>query len=598
MSLTTLFRVILSCLVLFILILLVLIFNIQRLQNDAVEAEERRYESYRLAERLRQSSDDLTRMARSFACSGSTEYLDYYQAILDIRNGKADRPANYTNTYWYLFPSGLIEPKFEKPISLVKKMQDMGFSTKELELLKTGRERSDDLVELENEAFSAMKGQFKDENGEYTIEKDQNPNYARQLLFSNNYDKAKVTIMKPIQDFLDEVDERTRHDMLVLELKERMYIRYAIALLGGFIVIVPFLGILLRRRIMVPLTCLVQRSKDIAEGNYSSDVSIEGIKELSVLNDGFNEMSDAIKVRLNELKRVQDALQASENNLKKAHGVAKIGSWYLDNMQIIHLTDEAIDILDLSKAGDLDFQSLIKVVHPEDRDYVSQAWNRALKTGNLDVEHRVTAKGEVIWLHLRGMITLVNATEVESGVGTLQDITLRKESELRDKNHRYVLELIANGTNVHTVLDTLLNNTEDEIPQSMCCIMIADPRGSYLRVGAAPSIKDELKAALDGIEVGPGSACCGAAAFSGESVIVEDVRTHPYFHRLREPMKVADLRACWSFPIMAGSGDVLGTLAIYLKQSHSPDAEDQKVIHSVVHLAGIALSSARTLQLA
>ncbi|MCA9800533.1 MAG: GAF domain-containing protein, partial [Cyanobacteria bacterium HKST-UBA02] len=367
---------------------------------------------------------------------------------------------------------------------------------------------------------------------------------------------------------------------------------------GGFLVIVPFLGILLRRRIMVPLSCLVQRSKEIAQGNYSSDVKVEGIKELSTLNEGFNEMTSAINGRVNELKRVQDALKASEVNLRKAQEVAKIGSWYLDSMEIIHLTDEATRIIGLPAAGSLDFQAFMKLVHPEERDYVRTAWNKARKSGALDVEHRVLVGTEVRWLHTRGAITLVGDGEIESGVGTIQDITVRKQAEMRDQNRRYVLELIANGTSVPTVLDTLLHNIEEEVPDSMCCLMIADPTGSILRVGAAPSIGNDLKAALDGIEVGPGSACCGSAAFSGESVIVEDVRTHPYFHRLREAMKSADLRACWSYPIMSGSGDVLGTLAIYNRKSCSPNLEEVDVVHAFVHLAGIALSSARILKAA
>jgi len=598
MSLTTLFRVVLTFMTAFFVILLILIFNIQKLQNDTVEAEERRHKSYRLAEEMRQSSDDLTRMARSYVCSSREAYHEYYRQILDIRNGKIGRPKNYSSTYWYLYPGGVIESRHGKPASLESKMRETGFSEKELQLLSTSRQRSDNLVKIEEEAFAAMKGKFKDGGGEFTIERDPDPDYARKLLYSEEYDREKVRIMEPIEEFLKEVDERTRHDMVILEIRERLYIRYAIALLGGFLVIVPFLGILLRRRIMVPLTCLVQRSKEIAQGNYSSDVKVEGIKELSTLNEGFNEMTSAINSRVNELKRVQEALKASEVNLRKAQEVAKIGSWYLDSMEIIHLTDEAIKIMGLAAVGGLDFQAFIKLVHPEERDYVRTAWNKARKSGALDVEHRVLVGAEVRWLHTRGAITLVGDGEIESGVGTIQDITVRKLAEMRDQNRRYVLELIANGTSVPTVLDTLLNNIEEEVQDSICCLMIADPTGSILRVGAAPSIGDDLKAALDGIEVGPGSACCGAAAFSGESVIVEDVRTHPYFHRLRETMKSADLRACWSYPIMSGSGDVLGTLAIYNRKSCSPNSEEMDVVHAFVHLAGIALSSARVLKAA
>ncbi|MCA9801502.1 MAG: hypothetical protein KC777_05925, partial [Cyanobacteria bacterium HKST-UBA02] len=235
MSLTTLFRVVLTFMTVFFVVLLILIFNIQKLQNDTVEAEERRHNSYRLAEQMRQSSDDLTRMARSYVCSGREDYLDYYRQILEIRNGKIGRPKNYSSTYWYLFPGGVIESKPGKPASLESKMRETGFSEKELKLLSTSRQRSDNLVKIEEESFAAMKGNFKDGDGEFTIERDPDPSYARKLLFSQEYDREKVKIMEPIEEFLREVDERTRHDMVLLEIRERLYIRYAIALLGGFL---------------------------------------------------------------------------------------------------------------------------------------------------------------------------------------------------------------------------------------------------------------------------------------------------------------------------------------------------------------------------
>jgi len=50
------------------------------------------FHSYLLADELRQSSDDLTRLARSFVVTGDPEFEREYWAVLDIRNGKLPRP--------------------------------------------------------------------------------------------------------------------------------------------------------------------------------------------------------------------------------------------------------------------------------------------------------------------------------------------------------------------------------------------------------------------------------------------------------------------------------------------------------------------------
>ena len=64
------------------------------------EAENRRHESFKLAEAMRQSSNDLTRMVRLYVATGETRYKDYYDEILAIRNGTAPRPLDYDGSLW------------------------------------------------------------------------------------------------------------------------------------------------------------------------------------------------------------------------------------------------------------------------------------------------------------------------------------------------------------------------------------------------------------------------------------------------------------------------------------------------------------------
>src|SRR5262250_3468782 len=69
-------------------------------EADIAQAEVQRYHSYQLADELRRSSDDLTRMARLYAVTGERRYRDYFGRILAIRDGKARRPLDYGNVYW------------------------------------------------------------------------------------------------------------------------------------------------------------------------------------------------------------------------------------------------------------------------------------------------------------------------------------------------------------------------------------------------------------------------------------------------------------------------------------------------------------------
>ncbi len=64
------------------------------------EAEHRRYESFILADELRQSSDDLTKMAGLYVSTGEQKYLVHFDEIKGIRSGLEPRPQDYSLVYW------------------------------------------------------------------------------------------------------------------------------------------------------------------------------------------------------------------------------------------------------------------------------------------------------------------------------------------------------------------------------------------------------------------------------------------------------------------------------------------------------------------
>ena len=65
-------------------------------QRNLAAAEARHYGSYKLADELRKSSDDLTRMARTYVVTGNPVYEEYFRRILAIRNGTATSSARTT----------------------------------------------------------------------------------------------------------------------------------------------------------------------------------------------------------------------------------------------------------------------------------------------------------------------------------------------------------------------------------------------------------------------------------------------------------------------------------------------------------------------
>jgi hypothetical protein len=111
-------------------------------QRELKSATSLRYESYLLADELRQSSDDLTRTARTFVVTGDFKFERMYWEILAIRNGEASRPQHYERIYWDLVAgeSGFESRKEGAKISLRMRMEHLGFTSAELAKLKEARE--------------------------------------------------------------------------------------------------------------------------------------------------------------------------------------------------------------------------------------------------------------------------------------------------------------------------------------------------------------------------------------------------------------------------------------------------------------------------
>ena len=70
----------------------------EQLQDMLVVSQQNRFLAVTEAHRLKESSDQLTVMARLYAVTGNTEYLKNFNEILGIRDGRLPRPVDYSST--------------------------------------------------------------------------------------------------------------------------------------------------------------------------------------------------------------------------------------------------------------------------------------------------------------------------------------------------------------------------------------------------------------------------------------------------------------------------------------------------------------------
>ncbi len=174
------------------------------------------------------------------------------------------------------------------------------------------------------------------------------------------------------------------------------------------------------------------------------------------------------------------------------------------------------------------------------------------------------------------------------------DVTDHKASERLRTAHNQVLEHAMRDAPLHDTLDSLVRTVEEHSTTAVIgSILLLDDDGEHLRHGAAPNLPDAYNAAIDGIEIGPSIGSCGTAAFTRKPVFVTDIATDPLWSEFRGLAAEHGLAACWSIPILSGSGDVLGTFAMYHREPREPTSDDLKIVSLITQTASIVIARKR-----
>ena len=154
-----------------------------------------------------------------------------------------------------------------------------------------------------------------------------------------------------------------------------------------------------------------------------------------------------------------------------------------------------------------------------------------------------------------------------------------------------ILERIACGENLEVTADMVCRRFEALAPGARCSLLSVSEDGT-LHPLAGPSLSEEYSKAIDGVSIGPEAGSCGSAAYYGEPVLVTDISTDPKWRNYRALVEPMGLNACWSSPIKARGGRVLGTFAIYYEASRGPSDIERRAVDTCVHVCAIALEQA------
>jgi PAS domain S-box-containing protein len=171
-----------------------------------------------------------------------------------------------------------------------------------------------------------------------------------------------------------------------------------------------------------------------------------------------------------EHEQAERASRVSKDRLQSALDAAKLGSWQYDPLHHLFSWDaRGKEIFAIAENG-ATVEEFMNWVHPDDAERVWAAYHAALdptQPKRSPTQFRLRrGNGKVLWVETQGLAHLEGAgreRQVVSFIGTVQDITERKEREERE--HLLMREINHRAKNMLSVVDAIAHQTATARPE-------------------------------------------------------------------------------------------------------------------------------------
>jgi len=144
-----------------------------------------------------------------------------------------------------------------------------------------------------------------------------------------------------------------------------------------------------------------------------------------------------------ERQALSRKLEESNARLEESQRVANLGYWIWNlETNLVVFSNETCRIYGIKPQEDpIDLAAIRELIHPEDRGYVFENAERAVRDGvHIETEHRlIRPSGEIRIVYSRGDLTIDASGRPYEMFGTCQDITERKRAEQALRRSQFYL---------------------------------------------------------------------------------------------------------------------------------------------------------------
>jgi diguanylate cyclase (GGDEF)-like protein/PAS domain S-box-containing protein len=179
-------------------------------------------------------------------------------------------------------------------------------------------------------------------------------------------------------------------------------------------------------------------------------------------------------------------------------------------------------------------------------------------------------------------------------VSVMRDVSERVMREALISEEARVLQMSAAGERLPVILARLAELLAQQAARITPVIMLFNARRQRLQLGSVAQGTAGLRAAFEQAAWNIASCPCGSAATSGQEVLVPDLAQDSRWPAWSAIAAAHGIRACWSTPVIASDGKVVGTLACYYREPAEPSAAERELLHVLQGVAAVVIERDRT----
>ncbi len=340
-------KVIGASIILCILVLFVELLMTYYNQIKLNASHENKYNSRLLATELANNSAGLTNAARAYVVTGNPKYEKIYWDILAVQNGKKPRSDGRT-------------------IALKDLMRLQGFTEEEFNKLQQAEQNSNGLVRTETIAMNAVKGQFEDSSGQFTIIKSPDMALAQRLMHDEKYHIEVENIMKPILEFNSMLDKRT-HDLVEWHRNVGNYLLIGIGLFIMATAVLMILFGLQGLRLVAELADKISSSSSSAGDACDNILSTSKNLEASVVKQSvaINQTAASVEQVNAMVSKNSESAQLSRDYASQSRELADQGQRNVNDMirSIDDIDESNKSLLSAVEESNRNISDIVKVIN-------------------------------------------------------------------------------------------------------------------------------------------------------------------------------------------------------------------------------------------